>query len=775
MSRRPVDERAAVGDRGPGPPIAPPFVAVAPGLLVGGDAPTRGRQEESKDRIKRCAECRDRARSSLGGRRSRCRCRADAPTLGRPTVSRAPCRRHRHRRPRRRPIAARRRRDAAGLGRCRVVVERHAGYLTRLDAVLGDGDHGDNLVDRLPGRRGRCSPSCPPDTPPGELLRAVGHRLVAAVGGASGPLYGTAFLEAGFARRRRDDPGRRDARPRCSPPRRTAWPAAAAARSATRRSSTRSARRREPSRERRRDGAAPGGRHGATRFEPRRAGCGSTRPSSPDAAWRCGSASGSIGHLDPGAVSCLLLLRALGGCVNAATSTGSRTAAPGPDRGARARASARLRRRPTRGRCAFAQYQLSQLIASGGTAGRSRPRPWSLELVRLADADGGALWLGGAGRARRSRSLGDRRRHATATLSRPSSRTSTTAARLDRRATRRAEPSCSRRRRRCDRCSRSGRQPGRDARRRTASGSRSARPPRARRRVPGRPAARGARARAPGARRRSSTARPTSSSRSTRTAASFASTRPASGCSGSTAEARSGGPAARSSAARSPAVTAARTARSPRSRATGEPDRLPRDGGPRRYRGTRSGSPAATPRRRDGRRRRAGARATAILRDISAVQALEELREGFVATVSHELRTPLALIRGYAETLLHLELDADAAARLRRADRRGDRPAGRARRPDPRRDPPPGRPADPRARADDLRLARRPAARRPAMSRRRRSPRRRRCRPTCRRSRSTSAAIGQVLANLVGNALKYAPDGQPGRRRGRGRRATGWR
>jgi PAS domain S-box-containing protein len=53
------------------------------------------------------------------------------------------------------------------------------------------------------------------------------------------------------------------------------------------------------------------------------------------------------------------------------------------------------------------------------------------------------------------------------------------------------------------------------------------------------------------------------------------------------------------------------------------------------------------------------ARATAILRDISAVRALEELREGFVATVSHELRTPLALIRGYAETLLHLELDAD--------------------------------------------------------------------------------------------------------------------
>ena len=37
--------------------------------------------------------------------------------------------------------------------------------------------------------------------------------------------------------------------------------------------------------------------------------------------------------------------------------------------------------------------------------------------------------------------------------------------------------------------------------------------------------------------------------------------------------------------------------------------------------------------------------------------------KGFVATVSHELRTPLALIRGYAETLLHLELDHRSSAR----------------------------------------------------------------------------------------------------------------
>ena len=87
----------------------------------------------------------------------------------------------------------------AALGRCRLVVERHGAWLTRLDAVLGDGDHGDNLVigfravDDMLG-------AMPDKMLPGDLLRAVGHRLVSAVGGASGPLYGTAFLEAAAKR-----------------------------------------------------------------------------------------------------------------------------------------------------------------------------------------------------------------------------------------------------------------------------------------------------------------------------------------------------------------------------------------------------------------------------------------------------------------------------------------------------------------------------------------------------------------------------------------------
>lgn len=84
-----------------------------------------------------------------------------------------------------------------GLTRCAHVVDRHARYLTRLDVVLGDGDHGDNLVIGFRAVSELLA-ELPIDTPPGELLRAVGHRLVAAVGGASGPLYGTACIEAGF-------------------------------------------------------------------------------------------------------------------------------------------------------------------------------------------------------------------------------------------------------------------------------------------------------------------------------------------------------------------------------------------------------------------------------------------------------------------------------------------------------------------------------------------------------------------------------------------------
>jgi dihydroxyacetone kinase-like protein len=85
-----------------------------------------------------------------------------------------------------------------GLARARVTIDRHAAALTRLDVVLGDGDHGDNLAIGFRAIEDHLG-EVPHETVPGELLQGVGHRLVAAVGGASGPLYGTAFIEAGFA------------------------------------------------------------------------------------------------------------------------------------------------------------------------------------------------------------------------------------------------------------------------------------------------------------------------------------------------------------------------------------------------------------------------------------------------------------------------------------------------------------------------------------------------------------------------------------------------
>ena len=53
--------------------------------------------------------------------------------------------------------------------------------------------------------------------------------------------------------------------------------------------------------------------------------------------------------------------------------------------------------------------------------------------------------------------------------------------------------------------------------------------------------------------------------------------------------------------------------------------------------------------------------AVGILRDTTELARLAELRRGFLGSVSHELRTPIALIRGYVETLLHLDPDRETA------------------------------------------------------------------------------------------------------------------
>ena len=71
----------------------------------------------------------------------------------------------------------------------------HRDFLTQLDAAIGDADHGVNM-DR--GFAGVASVVTAADgLSPGELLVQSGATLVLRVGGAAGPLYGTALREAG--------------------------------------------------------------------------------------------------------------------------------------------------------------------------------------------------------------------------------------------------------------------------------------------------------------------------------------------------------------------------------------------------------------------------------------------------------------------------------------------------------------------------------------------------------------------------------------------------
>ncbi len=73
----------------------------------------------------------------------------------------------------------------------------HLVELNALDAAIGDGDHGSNLVRGFDKAAEKLIIT-PPEIPAG-LLKMVGMTLISTVGGASGPLYGTFFLEAAKA------------------------------------------------------------------------------------------------------------------------------------------------------------------------------------------------------------------------------------------------------------------------------------------------------------------------------------------------------------------------------------------------------------------------------------------------------------------------------------------------------------------------------------------------------------------------------------------------
>jgi dihydroxyacetone kinase-like protein len=76
-------------------------------------------------------------------------------------------------------------------------LKQHRDELVALDSAIGDADHGINMdrgfstvLEKLPSVA---------DKDIGAILKTVGMTLVSTVGGASGPLYGTAFIRAGMA------------------------------------------------------------------------------------------------------------------------------------------------------------------------------------------------------------------------------------------------------------------------------------------------------------------------------------------------------------------------------------------------------------------------------------------------------------------------------------------------------------------------------------------------------------------------------------------------
>ena len=80
----------------------------------------------------------------------------------------------------------------------RTVVE-HRDELVELDRQIGDGDHGENLRRGFTAVVAKLDALEAPPATVGDVLKLVATTLMSTVGGAAGPLYGTAYLRAAKA------------------------------------------------------------------------------------------------------------------------------------------------------------------------------------------------------------------------------------------------------------------------------------------------------------------------------------------------------------------------------------------------------------------------------------------------------------------------------------------------------------------------------------------------------------------------------------------------
>lgn len=71
-------------------------------------------------------------------------------------------------------------------------IQANKDYLSDLDTPIGDGDHGGNMARGMAAVMEELETK--EFTTSGEVFKTVGMKLLSKVGGASGPLYGSAFI-----------------------------------------------------------------------------------------------------------------------------------------------------------------------------------------------------------------------------------------------------------------------------------------------------------------------------------------------------------------------------------------------------------------------------------------------------------------------------------------------------------------------------------------------------------------------------------------------------
>ncbi|BDO42661.1 dihydroxyacetone kinase subunit DhaL [Cellulomonas sp. NTE-D12] len=79
------------------------------------------------------------------------------------------------------------------------VVKEHREELIELDRQIGDGDHGENMNRGFTAVVAKLDALEAPPDQVGDVLKLVATTLMSTVGGAAGPLYGTAYLRAAKA------------------------------------------------------------------------------------------------------------------------------------------------------------------------------------------------------------------------------------------------------------------------------------------------------------------------------------------------------------------------------------------------------------------------------------------------------------------------------------------------------------------------------------------------------------------------------------------------